>query len=383
MSQSVELATIVRELGPGYRAGHRLSRGQSRALRAIELCRTSALGGHRDRCERCGFEHLVYHSCRNRHCPKCQWKTSQQWMEDRSRELLPVPYYHVVFTVPSELREIAIRSPGAFYNILFRAVSQTLMTIAADPRHLGATIGFLAVLHTWTQVLTFHPHIHCIVPAGGFSADGKRWVRTRRKRFLLPVRVLSALFRGRMLALVREAIRDGQIEAPSNWQTLVDQAARNKRWVVYTKRPFAGPESVLRYLSLYTHRIAISNRRIVSFKDGKVTFRWKDRRHGDQPRLMTLEGDEFLRRYLLHVVPDRFVRIRYYGFLGNRVRARSIERARELLGVPAPISLASIGEDDPEMADTAPVCPKCGRGRMTFVALLDPMLHASAGFDSS
>jgi hypothetical protein len=381
MSQPVELATIVRELGDDYRTNHRLTRGQSRALRAIELCRTAALGGHCDRCDKCGFEHLVYHSCRNRHCPKCQWKTSQQWMEDRARELLPVPYFHVVFTVPSELREIAMRAHRAFYGILFRAVSQTLMTIAVDPRHLGATIGFIAVLHTWTQTLTFHPHIHCIVPAGGFSADGKRWIPNRRKRFLFSVHVLSALFRGRMLALLRDAIRNGEIAPPANWRVLLDKAAW-KRWVVYTKRPFTGPEPVLRYLSLYTHRIAISDRRIVRFEDGRVTFRWKDRNHGNRPRLMTLGAEEFLRRYLLHVLPDRFVRIRHYGFLGNRVKDHSIERARTLLGAPSRIDPASISpEEEPD--DTAPLCPKCHRGRMVFVRLIESGFAEPPGIDSS
>jgi hypothetical protein len=379
MSQSVELATIVHELGPAYRDNHRLSRGQSRALRAIELCRTPALGGHIDRCDTCAHEHLVHHSCRNRHCPKCQWKTSQQWMEDRSRELLPVPYFHVVFTVPSELREIAMCAHRVFYTILFRAVSQTLMTIAADPKHLGAMIGFIAVLHTWTQMLMFHPHIHCIVPAGGFSADGRRWIRTRRKRFLLPVSVLSALFRGRMLDLVREAIRSGEIDPPASWRSLLDKAAR-KDWIVNARRPFAGPESVLRYLSLYTHRIAISNRRIVRFEDGQVTFRWKDRKHGNRPRLMTLDGEEFLRRYLLHVLPDRFVRIRHYGFLGNRVKGRSIERARELLGAAPRIDPSSISTED---ADETPLCPKCRVGRMIFVRLIEPVLAEPAGIDSS
>jgi hypothetical protein len=380
MSQPVELATIVRELGDDYRANHRLTRGQLRALRAIELCRTPALGGHIDRCDRCGHEHLAYHSCRNRHCPKCQWKTSQQWMEDRSRELLPVPYFHVVFTVPSELREIAMRSHRVFYTILFRAVSQTLMTIAGDPKHLGATIGFIAVLHTWTQILTFHPHIHCVVPAGGFSADGKRWIRCRRKRFLFSVHVLSALFRGRMLALLRDAIRNGEIDPPANWRSLLDKAAR-KSWVVYTKRPFAGPEPVLRYLSLYTHRIAISDRRIVRFEDGQVTFRWKDRNHGNRPRLMTLDGEEFLRRYLLHVLPDRFVRIRHYGFLGNRVKDRSIERARALLGGPPRSDPGSISSEESDQI--APLCPKCHLGRMIFVRLIESVVAEPAGIDSS
>ncbi len=334
MAGRVELAGIVRELGARYRETHRLSRGQSRALRAIELCRTPALGGHLDRCPRCGYEHPVWHSCRNRHCPKCQSSARQRWIEDRAREVLPVPYFHVVFTLPEIFNPLVLLNHARIYNLLFQATRDTLVTIAADPRHLGAQIGFLAVLHTWGQTLTLHPHLHCVVPAGGFSPDGTRWIRCRRKGFLFPVRILSSYFRGRFITLLR---RDrGQLRLPDGFSStdldcLIDRAAR-KSWVVYAKRPFGGPAQVLGYLGRYTHRIAISNRRLVAWQGGKVTFRWKDYRRGGQVRFTTLDGEEFLRRFLLHVLPDRFVRIRQFGFLANRTRTAALARARELLG---------------------------------------------------
>ena len=385
MSRGVELSGIVRELGPRYRETHRLSRGQSRALRAIELCRTPALGGHRDRCPKCGHEHLIWHSCRNRHCPKCQFAAREKWLAERKSELLPVPYFHVVFTLPDILNPLVLTNHRLIYDLLFRATRDTLLTIAADPKHLGARIGFLAVLHTWGQTLTLHPHLHCVVPAGGFSPDGTRWIRPRRKRFLLPVRVLSCYFRGRFLVLLRDAIRAQTLRIPDSLDldqlnTLIDQAAR-KEWVVYAKRPFGGPAQVLAYLARYTHRIAISNARLLSFHDRKVTFRWKDYRHGNRPRLMTLTGDEFLRRFLLHVLPDRFVRIRHFGFFANRVRGASLAKARQLLGVPhipdVPPSSGSDSIDVPDdSSDDAPeptrVCPQCHQSMMITIEILQP-----------
>jgi len=386
MVRGVELGGVVRELGLRYRETHRLSRGQSRALRAIELCRTPALGGHRDQCPRCGYEHLVWHSCRNRHCPKCQFQARERWLAERKNELLPVPYFHVVFTLPDLFNPLVITNHRLIYDLLFRATRDTLLTIAADPKHLGARIGFLAVLHTWGQTLSLHPHLHCVVPAGGFSADGSRWVGTRRKRFLLPVRVLSRYFRGRFIVLLREVIRAGKVRLPDSFDhrqldLLIDQAAR-KEWVVYAKRPFGGPAQVLGYLARYTHRIAISNARLLAFRDGKVTFRWKDYRHGNRPRLMTLEGEEFLRRFLLHVLPDRFVRIRHFVpqcGIANRVRGTHIAKAREILGVAHVAELRSCSNSSDDQLDSPddvppPInrCPQCQQVTMITVEILEP-----------
>jgi hypothetical protein len=382
-----EVADVFRRHGPDYRRTHAdaLSRGQRRAMSAIERCRSAALGGHLERCDSCGHERIAYNSCRNRHCPKCQSLARAQWLKHRQAELLPVEYFHVVFTVPEPIADVAYQNKKVVYGILFRAAGETLRTIAADPRHLGAEIGFIAVLHTWGQNLLHHPHLHCLVPGGGLAPDANRWI-AGRPGFFLPVRVLSRLFRRLFLQYLRAAFDAGHLQF---FSTLESLASRNifaqylrplgrTEWVVYAKRPFAGAEQVLDYLARYTHRVAISNNRLLNIKDGKVTFRWKDYRHHDQPKKMTLDANEFIRRFLLHVLPDGFMRIRHYGFLGNRHRRIKIARCRELLGVAAVISLASVVSDYRDRyqeltGKSLYDCPACGRGQMVRVAVLAPI----------
>lgn len=369
MSSGVSLGEIVRRIGPRYEQSHRLSRPQRRALRAISLCRTAALGGHLDQCNHCGFRHMVWHSCRNRHCPRCQAEARERWLDERRQELLPVPYFHVVFTVPESLNAFALAGPRQFYDILFAATRETLLAIAADPKHLGAKIGALAVLHTWGQTLTLHPHVHCVIPAGGFSPDGRRWLHSRRKNFFLPVRVLSRYFRNRFLDRLRQTLREdtafrSRVEHPED---LLSRASAHQ-WIVYAKQPFGGPEQVLSYLAAYTHRIAISERRILGFDGERVRFSYKDYRDGDRQKVMDLEADEFLRRYLLHVLPERFVRIRYFGFLANRSRSHNLELARQQLGAAQVHS----GEVAPEQSIAPRQCPSCGIGTMVVIECIDP-----------
>ena len=369
MSSGVSLGEIVRRIGPSYEQSHRLTRSQRRALRAISLCRTPALGGHLDQCSHCGYRHMVWHSCRNRHCPRCQAQARKRWLEERKSELLPVPYFHVVFTVPDSLNAFALAGPRQFYDILFAAVRETLLVIASDPKHLGARIGALAVLHTWGQTLTLHPHLHCVLPAGGFSVDGRRWLRSRHRNFFLPVRVLGRYFRRRFLEMLRNTLRDDTAfrSRIDHLEDLFVRAA-SKEWIVYAKRPFGGPEQVLGYLAAYTHRIAISERRIIGFDGDHVRFLYKDYRDGDRERVMDLDADEFLRRYLLHVLPERFVRIRHFGFLANRVRTRSLALAREQLGS---ISVTAVEPaTDPSPSPTR--CPKCQIGSMITIETVAP-----------
>ncbi|HTG35434.1 MAG TPA: IS91 family transposase, partial [Thermoanaerobaculia bacterium] len=323
------MADVVRRFGPAFREQNhgKLSRAHLRTLGAIETCRTAALGGHVYECADCGARKIVYNSCRNRHCPKCQSLEKERWLEARCAELLPVPYFHVVFTLPEELNPLALSHPRLLYSLLFRCASETLLEIAADPKHLGARIGVLAVLHTWGQKLTLHPHLHCIVPGGGLSIDGDWWVGSRPD-FFLPVRVLKKLFRGKFLAALQQAEQDGDLP-PSHLPAL--DALYRKSWVVYCKPPFGSPEQVLAYLARYTHRVAISNRRLVRLEGEDVVFTWKDYAAGDRSREMTLSGQEFLRRFLLHVLPDRFVRIRYFGLFANRHREPSLALCREVL----------------------------------------------------
>jgi hypothetical protein len=378
MSSGVSLGEIVRRIGPRYEKSHRLTRPQRRALRAISLCRTPALGGHLDQCSHCGFRHMVWHSCRNRHCPRCQAEARKRWLEQRKSELLPVPYFHVVFTVPDSLNAFALAGPRQFYDILFAAVRETLLVIAADPKRLGARIGALAVLHTWGQTLTLHPHVHCVIPAGGFSPDGSRWLHARRKNFFLPVRVLARYFRRRFLEMLRQTLR-----GDTAFRSRVDHAedllsrASTHEWIVYAKRPFGGPEQVLGYLAAYTHRIAISERRIIGFDGNHVRFLYKDYRDDDREKIMELEADEFLRRYLLHVLPERFVRIRHFGFLANRVRTRSLALAREQLG---PLRVTAVEpKTDPSPSPTR--CPQCQIGSMITIEIVAP--HQVETIDSS
>lgn len=369
-----ELQDIFRQFGPSYREKHRLPLVHLKAMRAIETCRTAALGSHLDRCEECGHLRISYNSCRNRHCPKCQGQTGQEWLAERLDDLLPVQYFHVVFTLPDLLNPLALYNQREIYGLLFRAASETLLELAAAPKFLGAQIGAIAVLHTWGQNLMNHPHLHCVVPGGGLSSDGLRWVQGRKK-FFIPVRVLSRKFRGKFLALLKEAYREGglvfsgaAVDAPVSFQQLLDRLYRME-WVVYCKKPFAGPEYVLRYLCLYTHRVAISNSRIVSVENKSVTFKWRDYKDGQRIKLMTLEAAEFIRRFLLHVLPGRFVKIRHYGLFCNRNRRKKMRLCRNLAGrrrckVPSVDKLARTGTDPW-------VCPRCGRGRMTIIRRFD------------
>jgi len=342
---TVEVADVFRCHGDAYRQanGGHMGRAERRVMGAIAACRTAALGGHVDQCADCGVIRIAYNSCRNRHCPKCQNLTRAEWLQARRADLLPVPYFHVVFTLPAQLREIAFHNKAAVYDILMRIAAETLRTIAADPRHLGAEIGLVSVLHTWGQTLDHHPHVHCIVPGGGLSPDRTRWIACR-PGFFLPVRVLSRLFRRRFLAELDTAYRAGRLRFSGALAALADPAAFAQRlaglrridWVVYAKPPFGGPEQVLNYLSRYTHRVAIANSRLVALEDGRVSFRWRDYRHGARNRIMTLAADEFIRRFLLHTLPDGFKRIRHYGFLANSCRAGRLALCRQLLDAPPP-----------------------------------------------
>ena len=330
---ALEVADIFRQYAEPYLREHGTSAQQRRVLRDIESCRTAALGGHVERCDRCGQEAISYNSCRNRHCPKCQGPARARWLEARAGELLPVPYFHVVFTLPAVFSPLALQNPVVLYDLLFRAASATLLEVAANPKRLGAKIGFLAVLHTWGQNLMHHPHLHCVVPAGGLSADGRRWIGAGPK-FFLPVRVLSRVFRGKFIELLKTAFARGRLAFHGNlellgtataMERLLDLSVRNE-WVVYAKPPFGGPAQVLRYLARYTHRVAISNGRLLELRDGKVSFRWKDYARDNRAGVMTLEASEFIRRFLMHVVPASFVRIRYYGLMANRCRAENLRR---------------------------------------------------------
>jgi hypothetical protein len=385
----LEVGDVFRGYGDTYRQQHAgsLSRAQLRVMSAIERCRSAALGGHVEQCDQCHFQRIAYNSCRDRHCPKCQSLARAQWIEDRQAELLDTQYFHVVFTVPEEIAAIAYQNKEVMYNILFRATSETLRTIAADPEHLGAEIGFFAVLHSWGQNLMFHPHLHCVVPGGGISPDGKRWISCRPD-FFLPVRVLSRLFRRLFLESLEKAFEDGQLKFFSSLQELEDRKAflrylaplRKKKWVVYAKKPFAGPQQVLDYVGRYTHRVAISNNRILNIEDGGVTFRYKDYRDGSQQKTMTLSADEFIRRFLLHVLPESFHRIRYHGFLGNRYRKEKLEQCRRLLGMvtlepDAPTQVAQLDYRDRYQALTGSSrweCPACHRGHMIVIGEIPP-----------
>jgi hypothetical protein len=372
-SRGLEVADIVRRFGPAFRETHQghLNRPQLRTLGAIENCRTAALGGHTYECAECGARKIVYNSCRNRHCPKCQSLEREEWLEQRRADLLPIPYFHVVFTVPEELNPLAVSHPKLLYDLLFRCASETLLEIAADPKHLGARIGILAVLHTWSQKLTLHPHVHCIVTGGGLSSDGKGWVGCR-PHFFLPVRVLRKLFRGKLLASLKAAGRSGELPATH----LPDlEALYRKSWVVYCKPPFGSPEQVLAYLARYTHRVAVSNSRLVRLEGEEVTFTWKDYANHDRVREMTLSGEEFLRRFLLHVLPDRFVRIRYYGLLANRNREKALELCRKVLAVP-PVRKAQKMDWNDRLQSLIGIdpmrCEVCGQKALRLVETVAP-----------
>jgi hypothetical protein len=375
---ALEVADILRDHGAAWRAanaGH-VSLDQLKVMSAIERCRTAALGGHVERCENCSHTIIAYNSCRNRHCPKCQAAAAQEWLAEREAELLPVPYFHLVFTLPARIADIAYQNKALIYDLLFRASSEALLTIAADPKHLGAHIGILSVLHTWGSALTHHPHVHMIVPGGGFSLDRTNWVSCR-PNFFLSVRVLSRLFRRLFLQKLVVAHRAGELQFFNGHAPLADPQnfaafmapLRNNEWVVYSKRPFGGPKEVLRYLARYTHRVAISNSRLIACDQKGVSFKWKDYRieGPDRDKVMTLATHEFIRRFLMHVLPAGFHRIRYYGSLASGKRAENVARARELL-MPPMIPIDAIKASTPNTAEpqTANLCPCCG-GRMIII----------------
>src|ERR671918_750648 len=379
---ALEVADIFRDHGAAWRAanaGH-VSRGQVQVMSAIERCRTAALGGHVAACEDCAHTTIAYNSCGNRHCPKCQGAVARDWLAAREADLLPVPYFHVVFTLPAAIADIAYHNKAVIYDLLFKTAAETLLTIAADPKHLGARIGITAVLHTWGSAMTHHPHVHCIVPGGGISLDGSSWARCRPS-FFLPVRGLSKLFRRLMLEQLAAAHAAGKLQFFGQHAHLADADAfaaflvplQTTRWFVYCKRPFAGPQAVLAYLSRYTHRVAISNRRLVALDADGVTFRYKDYRRNGQERYrtMTLVPGEFIRRFLLHVLPKGFHRIRHYGLLASAARQANIARARVLLAAPAP---ATVRDQTTRAAaaptDHRPPCPCCG-GRMIVIEIFE------------
>jgi hypothetical protein len=383
----LELADIFRRHGPEYRQTHadHLGGTERRVMAAIEACRTATLGGHVEHCADCGFVRYAFNSCRDRHCPKCQGLARAEWLEARQAELLPVPYFHVVFTVPAPVADLAFHNKEVVYSILFRAATEALRNVAADPRYLGAEIGAIAVLHTWGQALHLHPHLHFIVPGGGISPDHTRWIACL-PGFFLPVRVLSRCFRDLFVQHLRTTFADGELRFPGAFAGMADpaifaaklDALADIEWVVFAKPPFGGPEQVLAYLGRYTHRVAIANSRIVGFEDGQVSFTWKDYRHGGKTKVMTLDADEFIRRFLQHTVPDGFHRIHHIGFLANRYRAGKLALCRQLLAEPPPPTVPD---------DAAPqrwqdrlreltghdveVCPCCG-GRMVTCGILKP-----------
>jgi len=382
-SSSLEVAEIFRQHGPAYRQSHRLPHNHLRVMRAIEGCRTAALGGHKDRCDHCGHLEISYNSCRNRHCPKCQTLRKEKWIEARRKDLLPIEYFHVVFTLPSELNPLVLMNQQVLYDLLFHTTSETLSELAQDPTYLGAKVGMIAILHTWGQNLMDHPHLHWIVTGGGLSSDGKRWISCR-KGFFLPVRVLSALFRGKFLRLLKDCFQRGDLVIPAHLRHLQDPAdfqtflrhLYHKKWVVYCKPPFDGPNGVLQYLGRYTHRIAISNNRILTIQHGKVSFLWRDYADHDRQKTMTLKADEFIRRFLLHVLPARYVRIRHFGLLANRNRKDLIALCRKILGDAKTVTKENNREETWQeqllriCGIDVTTCPVCQKGRMVRIELL-------------
>ena len=379
----LEVADVVRAHSAAFRREHKLPRHHLRVLSAIEQCRTAALGGHVERCDKCSYERISYNSCRNRHCPKCGALGREKWLQARKEELLPVPYFHIVFTLPDELNDLAQINQREVYTILFHAASETLLTLARQPRHLGAEIGLIAVLHTWGQTLIEHPHLHCIVPGGGLSTDRTRWIASK-ENFFIAVHVLSRVFRGKFLEQLKKAYRAGRLKCIGRakllnqrkvFQQLLDRLY-DKGWVVYAKKPFGGPEQVLAYVGRYTHRVAISNHRLVSMENGSVTFQWRDYRDERKTKLMTLEAQEFLRRFLLHVLPEGFCKIRYYGILSSRRRGSDLTRCKLLLGVNPAQQLLEPKPWQELLRELTGIdvrqCPHCHEGRMVNVRELAP-----------
>jgi hypothetical protein len=392
----LEVADVFHRYGEAFRQEHgaSISTSQRRVMTAIEVCRTAALGGHVEQCDACGHQRISYCSCRNRHCPKCQSLARADWIQRRQAELLDCEYFHVVFTLPEEIAALAYQNKEVVYGILFRAAADTLRTIAADPKHLGAEIGFFAVLHTWGQNLLHHPHLHCIVAGGGLSPDGNRWIGCR-PGFFLPVLVLSRLFRRLFLEELESAFDSGKLQFFHSLEPLQQPRefsrylapARQAEWVVYAKRPFAGAQQVLDYVGRYTHRVAISNNRLLDIDAGQVQFQWKDYRDDNRQKTMTLSAEEFIRRFLLHTLPDRFQRIRYYGFLGNRYRQEKLARCRQLLNMAPPVEAPGESGRQEDYRDQYEAltgsslreCPVCHRGHMftveTLPASKSPAIH--------
>jgi hypothetical protein len=388
MRPALELADIFRRHGSSFRLTQPLSPEQRRVMRAIEQCRTAALGGHVDQCDACGFRRVSYNSCRNRHCPKCQSLAKARWLEARLADLLPVAYFHVVFTLPEQLAPLALQNKRVVYNLLFAAAAETLRTIAADPKHLGAEIGFLAVLHTWSQTLRHHPHLHCVVPGGGLSLDGSRW-HSCRQGFFLSVNVLARLFRRLFLQALARAYENHRLTFHGTIAYLAEPLAfqrllaslRAREWWVYAKRPFGGPAQVLAYLGRYTHRVAISNHRLLALQDGHVTFSWKDYARGNQQRAMTLKADEFIRRFLLHVLPRGFQRLRQFGLLANRSRREKLALCRTLLSDAAahPVTNHPLPRDyqshyEMVTGQSLQQCPACRTGTVKLTERLAPLV---------
>ena len=397
MNDRPEVADVFRTYEKDFFAkwGHVLNPQQRKAFAAIRDCRTAALGGHVEyveQCDTCGHLVNAYNSCRDRHCPKCQAAARAKWMAARESELLPVPYFHVVFTLPREIGELALQNAREIYSILFRAASETLLTISADPKRLGAAVGFLAVLHTWGQNLHLHPHLHCVVPGGGIAPDGAKWIGCRKPSFLLPIPVLKSRFRNVFLIYLREAFDDGRLKFHGEMAELARPAAfvalcnrmQRIKWNVHAKAPFGGPEQVLKYLARYTHRVAISNSRILSVADGKVIFQWKDYADGNKTKIMTLDAVEFIRRFLLHILPGGFVRIRQFGFLANRARREKLALCRTLLNAPAPLSNATVA-GVPDRKTDEKRCPVCRTGHMILIRLFrtERLAGVPARIDSS
>jgi len=375
----LEVADIVRSHRVDYEAARngRVTHAERKVLRAIETCRTQALGGHVDECDNCGHQVISYNSCRNRHCPKCQASVSAEWVDERQEDLLPVPYFHVVFTVPREIAAVAQQNKKLVYGILFQSSAEAIREIAAHPKHLGVEVGVVAVLHTWGQRLDHHPHIHCLIPGGGLSPDRSRWLSSRPS-FFLPVRVLGSLFRGKFLHRLRKSFERGDLVLKGGLSSLASPAQfrsfaaslYERKWVVYSKPPFGGPDRVLKYLARYTHRVAIANSRLVELKDGRVYFIWKDYAHKGRRRVMNLGAVEFLRRFLLHILPKGFVRIRHYGFLANRCRKERLELCQKLLRAQRSQPLHAAADETHSTEETRP-CPACRQGRMLCVEVFE------------
>lgn len=379
----IELQDIFYVHGEDYRKTHRLPLNVLKAMTAIEACRTAELGGHVDECDECGYIRISYNSCRNRHCPKCQTIAKERWLEDRKKDLLPLEYFHVVFTIPEELNYLALINQKEVYSILFQAASETLLELARDRKHLGAEIGFTSILHTWGQNLMHHPHVHCIVPSGGLSLDGTRWVNSKAD-FFIPVKVLSRKFRGKFLYYLKKAYYNNKLKLIGDINELIEKQIfqcfidklYKKEWVVYCKPPFSSAEHVLEYLGRYTHRVAISNNRLVFFDNGYVTFKWRDYRDNNKQKFMTVTAEEFIRRFLMHVLPDKFVKIRHYGILSNRSRATKLKKCKKLMGVAIKITpatkLSSIELLFRLTGIDLNVCPCCTKGKMVRQGKLQP-----------